>query len=199
MVTSEGMKRGTAMNKFMLYVAGYFDDERTRELTEYAKKLEKENVILSSHNLSDEMYQSVFDFMDLEKISFGYEVVRTFIYSGAYDVFKYWILKLWNILQNKDISLCPFTIEIKGIPTLNGTDNIKCKITGELSEEQKTDVIDKTFALTKQITDNQFQLMEKSVYYDAFNAHIFKYDLQKKEYVEMDILKEVEKIRNKEK
>lgn len=187
------------MNGHAIYVAGYFDDKCKNKLAEYATKLKNENVILSSHNLSGELYQSVFDFMDLEKIGFGYELVRTFIYSGAYDVLKYWILKLWHLLQNKESSPCSFTIEIEGIPTINGTENIKCKITGELSEEQKTDVIDKTFALTQKITDNQFQLMERSIYYDAFNAHVFKYDLHKDEYIEMDIPKEVERIRNKEK
>ena len=185
------------MNGHAIYVTGYFDDKCENKLQEYATGLEKENVILSSHNLSGEMYQSVFDFMDLEKIGFGYELVRTFIYSGAYDLLKYWILKLWNILQNKDSSPCPFTIEIEGIPTINGLENIKCKITGELSDEQKTEVIDKTFALTKEIRDNQFILMERSVYYDAFNAHVFKYDLQEEVYIEMDIAKEVAQIRNK--
>ena len=139
------------------------------------------------------MMQSAFDFADFELIAVAYEVLQQFILNGGYDVTKYFFKKLWwNITKNRESNI-PFTISIEGIPTTNGTETIKCKTQGQLSDEQKDKVLDKTFSLASQIEMHQYQLMEKNQYYAALGGHLFRYDLSDEELHEIDIDAEVKK------
>ena len=113
--------------------------------------------------------------------------------TAGYDVTKYFFKKLWwNITKNRESNI-PFTISIEGIPTANGSETIKCKTQGQLSDEQKEKVLDKTFSLASQIEKHQYQLMEKNQYYAALSGHLFRYDLSDEELHEIDIVAEVKK------
>ena len=87
----------------------------------------------------------------------------------------------------------PFTLSISGIPSITGTENIKCKISGPLSDDAKEIAILKGYELASKIEEHQYQLLEKDIYYTAVNAHLFRYDSERETYSEMDIAAEVRK------
>lgn len=176
-----------------IYISGYFEDEDLMILNEYEKELKDMNISLSKRNLKGGMYHFALDFADLEVLIFSYELIKSFVYSGSYDIIKYMLLKLWDTTKKVCGKNTPFTVGLSGIPTINGIENIKCKIYGRLSKKQKEKVIDKSFELAKQIEEHQYDLLKKSIYYDAFNAHVFSYDLEKESLYEIDIEKEVKK------
>ena len=176
-----------------LYISGYFSDDDKLMLDNYADELHSKNVPFYVRNLSDTIMQSAFDFADFELIAVAYEVLKQFILNGGYDVTKYFFKKLWcNITQNRESNI-PFTISIEGIPTANGSETIKCKTQGQLSDEQKEKVLDKIFSLASQIENHQYRLMEKDQYYAALSGHLFRYDLSDEELHEIDIVAEVKK------
>ena len=136
---------------------------------------------------------SALDFADFEAIIFSYELVKSLYYSGCYDFLKFMLLKLWNTIKNGKASEVPFTISIEGIPTVNGPENIKCKISGPLSKREREIALEQSFGLAYQIEKHQFELLKRGRYYDAFNAHIFTYDEENCSYTEMDIDAEIQK------
>ena len=176
-----------------IYISGYFDDEDLEVLNEYEKELADMNVSLFKRNLKGGIYNSALDFADLEVLMFSYELIKSFVFSGSYDIIKHIILKLWDTTKKFCGEKLPFTVGLSGIPTINGTENIKCKIYGWLSKKQKEKVIEKTFELAKQIEEHQYELMKRSIYYNAFNSHVFSYDNEKEVLSEIDIEKEVKK------
>lgn len=128
-----------------LYISAYFTDDDDSMLAQYAEELQAKGVPLYVRNLSGTMMQSAFDFADFEVIAVAYEVLRQFIINGGYDITKYYFKKLWwNITKGKESNI-PFTISIEGIPTLNGTETIKCKTQGQMSDEDRDKVLEKNF------------------------------------------------------
>lgn len=185
------------MKKDSIYISGCFCEENEKNIEECEKQLQDINVALCKHDLSGEIYHSALDFMDLEMVAFSYELLRNFISSGSYDLFKSIVLKLWVNIRDKSSNKVPFTISIDGIPTIRGIENIKCKIEGSLTRKQKEKIIVQTFELAKQIEKHQFKLLERGRFYDAFNAHVFKYDSAEQLLTEVDIEEEIKKLREK--
>lgn len=174
-----------------LYISGYFTDDDAPMLNAYEDVLKEKGVHLYVRNLSGVVLNASLDLFDIEAIVIAYNVLQQFIISGGYDITKYFIKKLWwNIAKMRE-SKAPFTIAVEGIPYLDGTETIKCKIEGDMSDENKEMVIEKTFALVSQIEKHQYQLMGKSRYYNAVGGHIFKYDPKDEQFHEMDIEEEL--------
>ncbi len=184
------------MDNSSIYVAGFFNDEDKTLLDELYKKLCKNDISLIGRNLSGGIYNSALDFVDLEIIAFSFELLKNFIYSGGYDILKYYILRLWQTIQKGRSGRVPFTISIEGIPTLSGPENIKCKVSGTLSNKQKEQAFIKTVELAKQIETHQYELLKRSQYYNAFNAHVFLFDPEDNSMSEIDIEKEIVKKTN---
>lgn len=174
-----------------IFVSGFFNDSDLQDLNELKEELSEYEIALRMRNLLGGIYNSALDFADLEIIAFAYEMMKQFIYSGGYDVLKYFIVNIWyKINKSKNV---PFTIGINGIPTVNGPENIKCKISEQLSKKQREIVIDRTFELAKQIEEHQFELQKRSLYYDAFDAHLFRFDSTDETLKAIDVADEVRK------
>lgn len=118
-------------------------------------------------------------------------MLQQIIISGGYDITKYFIKKLWSNIVKIRKSKVPFTISIEGIPYFDGIETIKCKIDGDMSDENKEKVIEKTIALASQIEKHQYQLRAKSRYYDELGGYIFKYDMTDEQFYEMNIEEEL--------
>lgn len=183
------------MKNTTICIAGYFDTTSEKELIELEKELRSININLQKHNRRGEIYHSFQEFMDVEFLIFTYELLKTFIMNGSYDVFKYSILKLWNTIQKKNTKERQFTITIDGIPTTTGSETIRFKISGITSKKHKEMVIDKIFDLAKQVEEDQANLLMKDQFYNALNGHIFKYDAANEMFKEIDILSEIEKTK----
>lgn len=176
-----------------LYISGYFTDDDNSMLAQYAEDLQTKDVPFYVRNLSGTIMQAAFDFVDVEVIAIAYEILQQFIIDGGYDVTKYYFKKLWwNITKGKESNI-PFTISIEGIPTINGTETIKCKTQGQMSDEDRDKVLEKTFSLASQIENHQYRLMEKNQYYHALSGHLFKYDFEDEQLHEIDIEVELKK------
>ena len=176
-----------------IFISGCFSDNDQEQLSECCTELENHNVSLKIRNLNGVIMHSALDFADFEAIIFSYELIKTLYYSGCYDVLKFMLLKLWNIIRKDRPGKVPFTIDIEGIPTINGPENIKCKISSPLSKSERKIALEKSFGLAAQIENHQFELLKRSRYYDAFNAHVFAYDEKNCSYTEMDIDEEIQK------
>ena len=176
-----------------IFISGFFSDNDQEQLSECYTELENHNISLKIRNLNGVIMHSALDFADFEAINFSYELVKSLYYSGCYDFLKFMLLKLWNTIKNGNTSAVPFTIDIEGIPTVNGPENIKCKISGPLSKHEREIALEQSFSLASQIENHQFELLKRGRYYDAFNAHVFAYDEEKCTYAETDIDAEIQK------
>lgn len=176
-----------------IFISGFFTDDDIQEISAIDTEINKRGITLEKHNLTGSIFHSALDFIDLEKISISYELVTALIYSGCYDFLKSLMLKLWYVAKKNDSEKVPFTVEIDGIPINNTSENIKCKIYGKLSQKQKDTIIDNAFGLAKQIENHQYELLSRSPYYNAFNAHVFKYDSETDSFTEIDLNEEVRK------
>lgn len=176
-----------------IYISGYFTDDDIREIEAMEDEIKKRGITLKKRNLTGHMFQSALDFMDLEIVAISHELLTNLIYSGCYDILKSLTLKLWSIAKKDTSSRVPFTIEIHGIPYNDSLENIKCKVEGKLSKKQKDRIIDNAFKLAQQVESHQFELLSKSIYYDAFKAHLFKYNSENDTFTEIDLDKEIKK------
>lgn len=177
-----------------IYISGYFEDFEKIELKDIEQKLSMHQISLSVRNLKGYLMHSALDFADYELIMFSYELIKTFLLSGSYDILKYFLIQLWEKVSKSE--KIPFTIGIENIPINNSHENIKIKIDGNLSKHQKELVINRAFDVVDNLISNDFKLKEKSRFYDAFNAHLLKYSLTEDTFEEIDIEKEILNKRN---
>lgn len=175
-----------------IYISGYFDDSEKTELKDIEQKLSIHQTSLSIRNLKDCIMNSALDFADYEIIMFSYELFKTFVLSGSYDIFKCFLIQLWEKVGKSE--KVPFTIGIENIPINDSHENIKIKIDGKLTRRQKDNVINRAFNLVDSLISNDFKLKERSKFYNAFNAHLLKYNTLEDFFEEIDIETE---IRNK--
>ncbi len=162
-------------------------------LFECDEELNKQGIRLCKLDLKDTILHAALDFIDLDFIAINYLIIQNYMINGSYDLFKYTMLKLWSSIRPHDIKDVPFTLRINGIPTINGPENISCKVCGPISEDQKNNIINKSFELAKSISDNNVKLLERSAFYNAFDAHIFNIDPISLDESEIDIEAEVRK------
>lgn len=167
---------------------GFLDNTNKDVLRLEKEKLEQLGFQVSVYNRNGELYNSIFEFMDVNIVSIGFELLKNIIYSGLYDIFKNYILTCWNSTSKNADKY--FTIEIEDIFTINGKENIKCKVNSPLTEKERELFIKETFRLANNIVNNKVNLLERSKYYDAFNAHVFEYNGSEK-FSEMDIEQKV--------
>ena len=176
-----------------IYISGYFSDEDHSALDEIKEELNKANIQLHCRNLSGTIMHSALDFIDIDMVALGWEFVQAMAFSGSFELLKLIVKKLWKLITKDRNTPVPFTFSISGIPSITGTENIKCKISGPLSDEAKELAIRKGFELAAQVEQHQFELLERDIYYPAFNAHLFRYDPEREAYEEIDIAQEVKK------
>ena len=178
-----------------IYIRGYFFDKDRPILKEYVKELKTYNVELYIENLKGMFLNASLDFVPLEIIAISFEFIKSFVFSGSYDIIKRYIINLWN-LAKKEYDYVPFTIRIGGIPTENGEETIGCQFSEPLSDELKALAINRAFDLASQIEQHQFELLTKSRYYDAVGGHIFSYEKGDGSFSEIDVDKEVDRRQN---
>lgn len=171
---------------------GFLDNTNKDVLKLEKEKLEQLGFQVSVYNCDGELYNSVFDFMDVNIVSIGFELLKTIIYNGLYDILKNYILTCWNSTSKNTDKY--FTIEIEDILTINGKENIKCKVNSPLTEKERELFIKETFGLVNNIVNNNVNLLERSKYYDAFNAHVFEYNENEK-FSEMDVEQRVKELK----
>lgn len=145
------------------------------------------------------MYNAALDFADLDFIIMtGGILFQQIAVNGTYDVLKSIVVSLWSVMRriHNNKSLIPFTIKIGQVPTPHGDKNISFKITGDLSKEQKTMVINRAFDTVQKISDGSFKLMEMTKANEAFGGNLLLIDPQKLSVTEIDINAEIQKKMN---
>ena len=90
-------------------------------LADYAHELQKYNIVLATRDLKGVIMNAALDFVDYDLISLGYELLRTIMLSGCYDIIKSLIIRMWNSIRPHNSNI-PFTIKIK----LRSLKNICC-------------------------------------------------------------------------
>ena len=179
-----------------IYISGYFSDEDYSTLDEIKEELNKANIQLQCRNLSGTIMHSALDFIDIDMVELGWDFIQAMIFSGSFELLKLIVKKLWKLITKDRNTPVPFTFSISGIPSITGTENIKCKISGPLSDEAKEIAIQRGFELASQVEKHNFELLERDLYYPAVNAHLFRYDSEKTTYDEIDVSAEVKKNRD---
>ena len=178
------------MKEEAILIRYYSDACDEKILNECEEELHERDIKLLRIDLKGGIYCAALDFVDLDFIAISYLILQNAMASGSYDLFKYSILKLWASIRLHDIKEVPFTIRINGISTIKGPENISCKITGAVSEDQKNNIINKTFELANNISDNNMKLLEKSIFYSDF-GHVFNINSETIEASEIDIEEEI--------
>jgi len=185
------------MQKNIIGVVGFWGKDSEYILNECQEDLAKKDIFLRCHNISGHIYNSIFDFSGLDYIIINSGLIlQSLLSNGLYDLLKYQIARLWGILRNqkKDISTIPFFIKIEEIPTPSGDRSISFRVSGELTDEQKTLVIEKAFEITQKISEGTIHLMNLSKFHEAFSCgNLLNIDPQNLEVSEVDIDAEVRK------
>ena len=182
------------MRENTIYISGFFSEYDLAEIARIRDTLHDSGITLQFENLNGVALQSVFEYSDFDLIAISYTLLTGLITNGMYDFIKLHVLRLWNLIK-RNSNLRPeysMTITIKGIPTENGPEAIKCKIRGHLSDAERDVAVDNTFALAKQIEEHQFELQKLRL--TQIDGHFMRYDTKNKEFYEVDPLKEVHQI-----
>ena len=181
------------MDENAIYVAGFFDGYCKAELESIQGEIERQGLVLYNRDLTGRIFNSALDFTDLDLIGFSYELLKNMINSGAYDLFKFWLFRMFKAVRGYGKYRVPFTIEISGVPTVYGPENIKVKISDELSDDERKYVIDRTLDLAEKISNNQIKLMRQGRFQSWFGGRIFFYDPQTSGLSEIDVDEEIRK------
>lgn len=179
-----------------IYISGFFKENDNLMLDEYANQFKQKQIPFYVRNLNGILMQSALDFIDYEFIAVSHAVLQQFLISGGYDLTKHLFLNLWKFITKDFHSKVPFTISINGIPTENGTETIKCKVNGQITDDMKMKAIEKTFELASQVEQHQFQLQEKNKF-NTLEGHLFIYDSANNTITEMDIEEMINNKANK--
>lgn len=180
-----------------IYISGYFIDEDNSVLDNYAKELHAKGVPLYVRNISGSIMAAM-DFADIEVIQIAYTVLQHFMLNGGYDLAKAFVVKLWEFITKGRSGKHPFTITIEGIPTKNGPETIKCKISGPMTKAMMNTAVTQTFSLASQIENHQYQLLARSRYYPAINGHLFRYNAESEEFSEVDLVEEIKRLQDRD-
>ena len=105
-------------------------------------------------------------------------------------------LRCHNILRKpeKNNSTTPFFIKVGNVPTPSGDKNISFRFSGELTDEQKTLVIEKSFETIQKISEGSMHLMALTRFHEAFSSgNLLNIDPKTLEVSEVDIEAEIRK------
>ena len=181
------------MQENLIYIRYYSTNYDYALLHEYEEQLQQYEIQLAKEDLHGKIICGELDFISLDLIIFSYSLIQDLMIAGTYDVLKMILRNIWTSIRPSGNKHVPFTIELVGIPTISGSENISCKISGDVYESQKEKVVDEIYKLANNICNNTFELQKKSIYYDVFGAHIFNIGSETLEPVEIDIESEIRK------
>ena len=179
------------MNTYCVLITGFFTEKDCVSIREYSEEIKSYGIGIAIQNWASKPLQASFDYMNVQGLTFVYELLSAIVLNGCYDVLKAFFLRIWRIHRKRtpQNASIPFTISIENIPTVSGPTTINCKINGDLPESERAIVIDKTIQLAEKIEKHQFQLLK--TYYTERTGHLFRYDPNDKQYQEVDFYAEV--------
>ena len=79
-----------------IYISGYFTEEDHKVLDEYRNELEKNGIQLLCRDLTGSMMQSALDFIDIDVVEFGWDILKALAIKGGTGLIIFWIKKLWK-------------------------------------------------------------------------------------------------------
>ena len=127
-----------------------------------------------------------------------YQYINGILACGIYDVLKKVIIDIWKKLNRKTYNKVYSSGKVEeksatfGISmNVNEYCNIDFKLSGDIPDELKEKCLDNAFELIKDLNKKEF----KNNYFKNYA----KYDIQKQEWVLVDIQKEIEKLVAKDK
>lgn len=163
-------------SRHQLHIEYNSDFYKKMDFQECVCELQNYGIEVSMNDNSDVCVSYCGNFHSSIAIVILHELFKTVILSGCYDAFKVIVKNLWSSIFNQSKEYQEsFTISIENIPTINGPENIRCKINGDINSEQKSDAIDKFFDLAMKIEENQYKLKEGSCKFRGPNGYVFRY------------------------
>lgn len=185
------------MNDRLIGIFYFANAEAENEIISCENKLNEIGLSLYKKDLSGKMFNAALDFADIDIIIMsGNLLLQQLALNGTYDLLKATVVKLWSAMRrvHNNMSKIPFSIRIGRIPTPYGDKDITFKIVGDLSEKQKTLVINRAFDTVQKISEGNIHLMEKAKANEEFGgAHLLRIDPQKLSVSEIDIDAEIQK------
>ena len=181
------------MEKNTIGIRGFWGDDSKYLLDECQKSLAKRGISLRLHNISGRAFN--FTGLDFIIMDAGL-ILQSLFSSGLYDFLKLQITILWGILRKpeKDDSTIPFFIKVENVPTPNGEKAISFRVSGGLTDEQKTLVIDKSFETIQKISEGSIHLRAPTKFDEASNSgNLLNINPKNLEVSEVDIEAEIRK------
>ncbi len=178
-------------------VVGFWGKNSQHLLDECQENFAKREIALRCHNISGHVFNAIFDFTGLDFIIMNAGLIlQSLVSNGLYDFLKLQITMLWGILRKpeKNNSTTPFFIKVGNVPTPSGDKNISFRFSGELTDEQKTLVIEKSFETIQKISEGSMHLMALTRFHEAFSSgNLLNIDPKTLEVSEVDIEAEIRK------
>lgn len=193
------MSRNNALGIRLDYLGGIFEDEY---LQEKISELNRIDIEFIGYDKSMVPMASFDDLKSVILMAINNEIVWGYINGilscGIYDVLKKVVIDIWKKLNGKTYNkIYPSgKVEEKnatfGISmNVNEKCNIDFKLSGDIPDELKEKCLDKAFELIKDLNEKEFK--------NNFYSNYAKYDIQKQEWVLVDIKQEIEKLMIKDK